>query len=346
MQPRFSILVPVYNRERYVHQTIDSVLAQTLKNYEILAIDDGSTDASPEILRSYGTQIRFLEQRNQGPEVALNSAAAVAHGEYLVALDSDDFLFPFALETFDRVIKKFNSPPLILGSLAFFQDREAQKLNPPAAEPIEVFKSADFFSHTRPLGTNCIAVRKTVFDQVGGLRSSTPESFHGNDTNFLLKAGAYGPCVVIDKPALYAYRLHEKNSTNNVRAIANALLRLADTERRGGYGGGKHRRRDRYAYIGGRSAAWAVNYCWRVGQRKLALQLLAGTAPMVAAAVWRKVERKFRPAQERIVLERESFVESSDAMILEQRSNARPLRTPDPCEALARCAPSSASSAQ
>jgi glycosyltransferase involved in cell wall biosynthesis len=317
MHPRFSILIPVYNREKYVRQTIDSVLAQTLKDYEIFAVDDGSTDASPEILKSYGTQINFLQQRNQGPEVALNSVAAIAHGEYLIALDSDDFFFPFALQTLHRVINKFNSPPLILGSLMFFQDREAQKLKTPAAEPIEVFKSADFLSNTRPLGTNCIVVQKTVFDQVGGLRSSTPDTFHGNDTNFLLKVGAFGPCIVIEKPAIYAYRLHEKNSTNNVRAIANALLRIANSERQGAYGGRKQRRRDRYAYIGGRSAAWAVNYCWRGGQRKLALQLLADTAPMVAAAVWRKLDRKFRPSSERIVLENESFFDPGDSKICE-----------------------------
>ena len=63
---------------------------------------------------------KILQQPNQGPEVARNKAAALAQGEYLVFLDSDDFFFPFALETFDQVIKKFDSPPLVLGKMAFF----------------------------------------------------------------------------------------------------------------------------------------------------------------------------------------------------------------------------------
>src|ERR1700720_4926329 len=122
---RFSVLMPVYNREKYVGQAIDSVLAQTFKDYEIFAIDDGSTDLSAAVLVSYGTRIKLLQQPNQGPEVARNKAAALAHGEYLVFLDSDDFFFPFALATIDRVIRCFDSPPLVLGSVVFFQNGEA-----------------------------------------------------------------------------------------------------------------------------------------------------------------------------------------------------------------------------
>jgi len=153
---RFSILMPVYNREKYVGQAIDSVLAQTFKDYELFAIDGGSSDLSAAGLVSYGTRIKFLQQPNQGPEVARNKAAALAQGEYLVFLDSDDFFFSFALETFDQVIKNFDSPPLVLGSLALFDESAGKKLELPAAHPVKVFKYQDYLSKTRPLGTNCI----------------------------------------------------------------------------------------------------------------------------------------------------------------------------------------------
>jgi glycosyltransferase involved in cell wall biosynthesis len=300
---RFSVLIPVYNREKYLRQAIDSVLSQGFQDFEILAVDDGSTDRSAEELRSYGDKITFLQQTNQGPEVARNRAAAQARGEYLVLLDSDDFFFPFALATFDQVIRKFDSPPVVLGNMVFIQEDDRGALQIPAEHPVEVFKYRDYLSKARPLGTNCIVVRKEVFDEVGGMRNSTPQTFHGDDTNLLLKVGTYGPCIVIDKPPTSAYRQHGKNSTKNVKAIADAILRLADTERRGGFGGGSQRKLDRYAYIGGRSASWAVNYCWRGGQRKLALQLLGGTAPMVATAMWKKVLRKFRSLPAPIVME-------------------------------------------
>ena len=106
------------------------------------------------------------------------------------------------------------------------------------------------------------------------MRNSTPQTFYGDDTNLLLKVGTYGPCVVIDQPYTSAYRQHGKNSSKDVKAIADAILQLARTERRGGFSGGKERRCDRYTYIGGRAASWAINYCWRGGQRILALEAL------------------------------------------------------------------------
>src|SRR3984893_6084935 len=270
--------MPVYNRENYVGEAVDSELAQTFKDYELFAIDDGSSDLTASVLVSYGTQIKLLQQPNQGPEVARNKAAAIAQGEYLVFLDSDDFFFPFALETFDQVIKNFDSPPLVLGSLTFFHEAAGKEPVIPPAHPVKVFKYQDYLSKTRPLGTNCIVVRKSVFDEVGGMRNSTPETFYGDDTNLLLKVGTYGPCVVIDQPCPSGYRPHGKNSSKEVKAIADAILELASTERRGGFGGGKDRRWDRCTCSGGRAASWAVNYCWRGGQRILAFKLFAGTA--------------------------------------------------------------------
>src|ERR1700730_13780136 len=112
MSVRFSILLAVYNRENYVRQAVDSVLNQTFRDFELFAVDEGSTDNSAEILKSYGTKLKLIQQRNQGPESARNAAAAVAQGEYLVYLDSDDFLLPFALEIYDKVILATYFPPL------------------------------------------------------------------------------------------------------------------------------------------------------------------------------------------------------------------------------------------
>jgi glycosyltransferase involved in cell wall biosynthesis len=298
---RFSILMPVYNRQNYVGQAIDSVLAQTFKNYELFAIDDGSSDLSAAVLVSYGTRIKLLQQPNQGPEVARNKAAALAQGEYLVFFDSDDYLFPFALETLDKVISSFGTPTLLMGSMSRFQDGEGAPPGP-MDRTIRVIKYRDYLSKTKPVGTMCIVVRKSVFDAVGGLRNSTPQTWYCDDNTLLLKVGTRGESILIDSPFISAYRQHGENSTKNTEAVANALIRLADSERHGDFGG-KERRADRYAYIGGRAAAWAFHYCWRAGHRRLALKLLSGTAPMVSMAMFRKFLRKFRPPAELIVLE-------------------------------------------
>lgn len=301
MKYRFSILMPVYNRQNYVGQAIDSVLAQTFKNYELFAIDDGSSDLSAAVLVSYGTRIKLLQQPNQGPEVARNKAAALAQGEYLVFFDSDDYLFPFALETLDKVISSFGTPTLLMGSMSRFQDGEGAPQGP-TDRTIRVIKYRDYLSKTKPVGTMCIVVRKSVFDAVGGLRNSTPQTWYCDDNTLLLKVGTRGESILIESPFISAYRQHGENSTKNTEAVANALIRLADSERHGDFGG-KERRADRYAYIGGRAAAWAFHYCWRAGHRRLALKLLSGTAPMVSMAMFRKFLRKFRPPAELIVLE-------------------------------------------
>src|ERR1700730_7203857 len=138
MSVRFSVLLRVYNRENYVRQAVDSVLNQTFTNFELLAIDDGSTDRSAEILESYGKKLKLIQQRNRGPEIARNTAAALAQGEYLVYLDSDDFFLPFAGEALDKVIRATDSPPLLLGSISFFRDGESPPQTPPP-DSIEIF---------------------------------------------------------------------------------------------------------------------------------------------------------------------------------------------------------------
>jgi glycosyltransferase involved in cell wall biosynthesis len=304
MKLRFSILMPVYNRKEYLRQAIDSVLAQTFTGYELIAVDDGSTDGSMELLESYGDRIKILQQHHQGPEAARNKAAAVAEGEYLAFLDSDDFLFSNALATYDEVIRNFDFPPLILGTMLFFQDGEAFPEDTTKQRPMKVFKFQNYLSKTRPLGDanrsangmGSIIVRNSVYHDVGGLRnSSTPQNFHVEDTHFLLKVGGYGPCIFIDEPATYAYRRHDGNSINNAKAIADGILRVAHSERRGEYSGGK--KANRYAIIGGRAAHWSYRYCWGRGQKKLALGLLVGTADMVIVAVWTKfLKSKKTPA--------------------------------------------------
>ncbi|HEX4537335.1 MAG TPA: glycosyltransferase [Candidatus Acidoferrum sp.] len=302
MKRRFSILMPVYNREKYVGQAIDSVLAQTYKDYEVFAVDDGSTDLSAAVLASYGTRINLLQQSNQGPEVARNKAAALACGEYLVFLDSDDYLFPFALETIDKVISRFGSPTLIMGSMERFDGADGQLPAEPVDRTIRVIKYADYLSKTRPVGTMAIVVRKSDFDAVGGLRNTTAQTWHCDDNTLLLKVGARGQCILIESPCTSAYRQHAENSTKNAEAFANGLIKLADSERQGAFGG-KERKADRYAYIGGRAAAWAFYYCWKAGHRKLALKLLGETAPMVSMAVLRRFLRTFHTPEAPIVLE-------------------------------------------
>lgn len=301
---RFSILMPVYNREKYVCQAIDSVLAQTFTSYELIVVDDGSTDGTPELLKSYGNRIQLIRQQNRGPEVARNTGAAVAQGEYVALLDDDDFLSPTALDTYDRVIRTFDSPPVIIGAAAFYRDGEPYPFPAPAAGPVEAFKCRDYLSKTvsHSCATSLHVIRKSLYDEIGGFRNSSSQTWWGDTFDFVLKLGTRGPCIVIQKPATVAYRIHATNSIKSLKPHADGMLELAHSERRGLYPGGRKRRWDRYAYIGGISTSWAVNYCWRGGERKTALRLLFWTAPMVFAALVKKTIKSFRKPPQPVII--------------------------------------------
>lgn len=92
---KVSVIIPVYNVEPYLKQCMDSVVGQTLKDIEIICVDDGSTDNSLDILREYAAEdsrIQIIEQKNAGAGAARNNGMRYATGKYLSFLDSDDFL--------------------------------------------------------------------------------------------------------------------------------------------------------------------------------------------------------------------------------------------------------------
>lgn len=93
-QPLVSVIIPSYNYGRYVGQAIDSALAQSYPNQEVIVVDDGSTDDTRDRLGAYGSRIRHLHQQNQGLSAARNTGIREARGDYLAFLDSDDAFHP------------------------------------------------------------------------------------------------------------------------------------------------------------------------------------------------------------------------------------------------------------
>ncbi len=94
MQPLVSIIIPVYNTEAFVADAIQSALDQTWPAKEIIAVDDGSTDRSAEVLKSFAPRIKVIEQENRGASAARNRALSEAQGEFIQYLDADDLLAP------------------------------------------------------------------------------------------------------------------------------------------------------------------------------------------------------------------------------------------------------------
>jgi glycosyltransferase involved in cell wall biosynthesis len=106
--PRISVIVPTFNTSKYVAACLDSVLAQTFEDFEIICVNDGSTDNSLNILEQYArrdSRIKIINQENQGIVHAKNNGITAASGKYIYPLDSDDMIAPHCLQELHRVIE-------------------------------------------------------------------------------------------------------------------------------------------------------------------------------------------------------------------------------------------------
>ncbi len=96
--PMVSVIIPTHNRADFLTEAIDSVLAQTWRDFEILVVDDGSTDGTRDVIGEYGDRIRYFHKPHRGPSSARNLGASKAHGNFLAFLDSDDIWEPDKLD--------------------------------------------------------------------------------------------------------------------------------------------------------------------------------------------------------------------------------------------------------
>jgi GT2 family glycosyltransferase len=117
MNPRVSIIIPLYNKERWIKRALDSVRAQTFADFETIIVDDGSTDRGPDLAARYGdSRFRLIRQPNSGPGAARNHGIAEAKGEILAFLDADDEWLGDYLEASVRRLNSYGSKPAAVSS--------------------------------------------------------------------------------------------------------------------------------------------------------------------------------------------------------------------------------------
>lgn len=111
MAPKVSVIIPIFNVESYLQECLQSVLGQTLKEIEIVCVNDGSTDSSPEIIKRFmseDSRIRLIDKANAGYGAAMNDGIAAAKGEYISIVESDDYILPDMLERYYRVARDYD----------------------------------------------------------------------------------------------------------------------------------------------------------------------------------------------------------------------------------------------
>jgi len=125
MSPKVSVVVPAYNCAAFVGQAVESVLGQSVKDLELIVVDDGSTDATGVVLAGFGSRIRVIHQRNQGVSAARNAGMHAAVGDYLAFLDADDWWIPDKLALQLAAFERFPVSAAVFSDFSIVNERGA-----------------------------------------------------------------------------------------------------------------------------------------------------------------------------------------------------------------------------
>ena len=234
----FSVVIPTFNRLKYLPATLASVRAQRFADFETIVIDDGSTDGTLDYLTTIGEGLRVVRQDNRGPGAARNAGVAAAKGEYIAFLDSDDVWFPWTLEAFAGVIAA-SSPSIVTASVIEFSDES--RLVQVGEGPVRHRVFSDFFSSSAEaisVGSGTAVIRRTTFLESGGF---TDRSINAEDHDLILRLGDAPGFAQILEPATFAWRQHPASLTRQLdRSIAGTSY-LIQQEQAGHYPGGERR---------------------------------------------------------------------------------------------------------
>ena len=215
MHPKISVVIPVYNQEKYLAETIESILAQTFRNFELILVDDGSKDKSAEIIQQYtqkDSRIMSILQANSGKPNALNAAASVAKGEYLAFMDHDDLMLPNRLESQLAFLEE--NPKIDACSChCYYIDDDGRTMGRqvyPQIKTIEECQNVIAKDEIVIAAFTGLMIKKSAFINSGGLIT---EFWPSDDVEFFNRFIEKHYTLVIMQKVLMKYRAHS-NSTS------------------------------------------------------------------------------------------------------------------------------------
>jgi glycosyltransferase involved in cell wall biosynthesis len=223
-QARVSVVIPTYNRSDYLVPALESVFAQTFVPDEVFVVDDGSTDETPAVLRSYRHRIIALSQPNSGAAAARNRGIALARGEWVAFLDSDDMWEPEALESLVRAIPDFPDAGLITfrGRVVTSDGKRTGKILGKQS-PGPDFTSESFLREDSG-GVLTPMVRRAVLLEAGGYDESIRTA---HDCDLWLRLTFRTRMVSLSEPLLLR-RVHDDNASGDQLLNARMWLRILD----------------------------------------------------------------------------------------------------------------------
>ncbi len=214
---RVTGILPVFNGERYLDEALESMFAQTHPLHDIVIVDDGSTDATPNIIASYGTRVRAVRQTNAGPGEARNVGVRLAHGELIAFLDADDLWHE---DKVARQVAHFRTRPELQVCVTHIQnfwvpglESEAERLQEhPRGKPMPGYISQTMMA------------RRAVFETVGWFST---DMRYGHAAEWFVRARALGVVEELLPDVLTFRRLHSRNrSRQHAAASLDEFLRF------------------------------------------------------------------------------------------------------------------------
>lgn len=232
----FSVIIPTFNRLEFLRATLESVWSQSCTDYEVIVVDDGSTDGTAEYLESLGKRIILIRQDHQGPGAARNAGGTAAQGQYLALLDSDDLWFPWSLETFGVLIERHHLPAVICGKFIEFKD--VRELATCSSEPVKAEYFVSYFAswrHDYIIGSGMVVIRRAEFLNAGGFMTG---QINLEDHDLMLRLGNAAGFVQVLAPTTLGWRRHASGATRNAAKSAAGSIHLVTMERAGAFPGG------------------------------------------------------------------------------------------------------------
>lgn len=225
IHPCISVIIPTYNRAWSVARAVESVLDQDYPKFELIVVDDGSTDATPEILQKYSDQIRIIRQENHGVSAARNRGISEARGDLIAFLDSDDYWLEGKLEA--QVAWFLEHTEIAICQTEEIWIRNGRRVNPGKRHK----KTAgDVFIASLALcliSPSAVMVRRELFEQVGTFDASFPAC---EDYDLWLRITSRHPVGFIEKPLIVKTGGHDDQLSRapgldryRIRAIANIM---------------------------------------------------------------------------------------------------------------------------
>jgi glycosyltransferase involved in cell wall biosynthesis len=210
-----SVIIPCFNSERWLRDTLDSVFKQSYPVIEVIVVDDGSTDNSKDIISNYNHPITYIYQKNQGPSVARNVGIQNARGDYIAFLDSDDLWDENKLYQQVDYLEKNKDVALVFSNVRVIDEKSNYvytHFNKIPQQKGELIKA--FFLGKIGMNTPTIVARKVAIDSIGGVDESLPMR---EDHHFLMRM-AENYSIYHFKEPLVSRRMNEGSLSQGIKA--------------------------------------------------------------------------------------------------------------------------------